>query len=102
MNASTSILVDKSLAPQITSNGIFLEGKAQYITLKLSVNENLTIVNIYSVRTSNEQALMWKRLNETNFDTSHVIIRRNFNHLKKTNRRGKVGERFMMRREATS
>jgi hypothetical protein len=54
MSASTSILVDKSLAPQITSNGIFLEGKAQYITLKLSVNENLTIVNIYSVCTSNE------------------------------------------------
>jgi len=29
MSASTSILVDRSLIPQITSNGIFLEGRAQ-------------------------------------------------------------------------
>jgi hypothetical protein len=84
MTASTSILVDRSLVPQITSNGILLEGRAQYITLKLSKNENLTIVNIYSARTSNERALMWKQLNEANFDTSHVIIRRDFNHLEKT------------------
>jgi hypothetical protein len=60
MNASTSILVDRSLAPQITSNGIILEGKTQYITLQLSDNENLTIVNIYDVHTSNEWALMCK------------------------------------------
>ncbi len=102
MSASTSILVDKSLAPQITSNGIILEGKAQYITFKLSDNENLTIANIYDARTSNEWALMWKRLNEANFDTSHIITRGDFNHLEETNRRGKVGERFMMRREAAS
>jgi hypothetical protein len=85
MSASTSILVDKSLAPQITSNGIFLKGRAQYITLKLLNNENLTIVNIYDARTSNEQALMWKRLSEANFDTSHVIIGEDFNHLEETN-----------------
>jgi hypothetical protein len=60
MSASTSILVDKSLAPQITSNGIFLEGRTQYITFKLSNNENLTIANIYGTHTSNEQAFMWK------------------------------------------
>jgi len=60
MSASNSIMVDRSLVPQITSNGIFLEGKAQYITFKLSNNENLTKVNIYDTRTSNERALMWK------------------------------------------
>jgi hypothetical protein len=83
--SGTSILMDRSLGPQITFNSIFLEGRAQYITFKLSNNKNLTIFNIYNICTSNEQALMWKRLNEANFDTSHVIIGRNFNHLKKTN-----------------
>jgi hypothetical protein len=43
---------------------------------------------------------MWKWSNEANFDTSHVIIGGDFHHLEKTNRRRKVGERFMMRREA--
>jgi hypothetical protein len=70
----------------------------QFITLKLSDNENLTIVNIYAVRTSNERALMWKRLSDASFDTAHVIIGGNFNHLEETDRRGKVGERFMLRR----
>jgi hypothetical protein len=102
LNAGTSILVDRSLAPQITSNGIFPEGKAQFITLQLSDNKNLTIVNIYTARTSNEQALMWKRLNEANFDTTHVIIGGDFNHLEETDQRGKAGEHLVLRREAAS
>jgi hypothetical protein len=102
MSASISILVDRSLAPQITSNGIFLEGRTQYITFKFLVNKNLTIVNIYDIRTFNEQALIWKRLSEANFDTSHVIIRRNFNHLEETNQRGKVGKHFTKRRKVAS
>jgi hypothetical protein len=85
MSAGNSISVDISLVPQITSNGILLEGRAQYITLKLTDNKNLTIVNIYGAHTSNEQALMWKQLSEANFDTSHVIIGRDFNHLERTN-----------------
>jgi hypothetical protein len=101
MIASTSILVDRNLVPQITSNGILLDGRTEYISLKLSYNENLTIANIYSARTYNERALMWKRLSEANFDTSHIIIGRYFNHLKETDQRGKAGERFMMKREAT-
>jgi hypothetical protein len=60
LSVGTSILVDRSLTPQITSNSILLEGKAQFITLELPNNENLTIVNIYYVCTSNERALMWR------------------------------------------
>jgi hypothetical protein len=82
--------MDKSLVPQITFNGILIKGIAQYITLKLSNNENLTIVNIYSVHTSNEHALIWKWLNEANSDTFHIIIVGDFNHLKETNWRGKA------------
>jgi hypothetical protein len=54
------MLVDKSLTPQITSNDILLEGIAQFITLEFPGNENLTIINIYAIRTSNKQVLMWK------------------------------------------
>jgi hypothetical protein len=102
MSLSTSILVDKPFTPQITSNGILLEGRTQYITLKLLNNKNLTIVNIYSARTSNEPTLMWKQPSKANFDTSHVIIREDFNHLKEIDQRGKAGGCFMMRREAAS
>jgi len=45
---------------------------------------------------------MWKRLSEANFDTSHIIIGGDFNHLEETYWKGKVQERFMMRKEAAS
>jgi hypothetical protein len=102
MSAGLSILVDRSLTPQITSNDILFEGRAQFITLKLSDNGKLTIVNVYVVHTSNERTSMWKRLSESSFNTAHIIIGGDFNHLKETNRRGKVGERFILRRKATS
>jgi hypothetical protein len=72
-----------------TSNSILLEGRAQFITLKLSNNINLTIVNIYVAHTFNEWALMWKQLNEASFDTAHVIIGGDFNHLEEMDQRGK-------------
>jgi hypothetical protein len=84
MSVGTSILVHGSLAPQITSNGILLKGRAQYITLQLSDDGNFTIFNIYGTRTSNERTLMWKWLSEANFDTSHIITGGDFNHLEKT------------------
>ncbi len=84
MIVGTSILVDSNLVPQITSNGILLDRRIQFIILKLSYNENVTIANIYGARTYNERALMWKRLSKANFDTSHVMIGRDFNHLKET------------------
>ncbi len=54
LSVGTSIMVDRSLAPQITSNNIFMEGRTQFITLKFLDNGNLTIVNIYFAHTSNE------------------------------------------------
>jgi len=102
LNVGTFILVERSLTPQITSNSILLEGRTQFITVKLSNNENLTTVNIYIAHTSNEWALMWKWLNKANFNTAHVIIGGDFNHLEETNQRGKIGERLMLRREVAS
>ncbi len=89
LSAGTSILVDRYLSPQITSNDILLEGRAQFITLKLLDNKNLTIINIYVACTSNERALMWKWLSEANFDTAHIIIGGDFNHLEEMDRKKK-------------
>jgi hypothetical protein len=47
MSVGISIMVDRSLAPQITSNNIILEGRIQFITFEFPDNGNLTIINIY-------------------------------------------------------
>jgi hypothetical protein len=58
MSADTSILIDRSLAPLISVNGILLEGRAQFITLQILGNGNLTIINIYVACSSNERTTM--------------------------------------------
>jgi hypothetical protein len=77
-------------------------GARDLSTLEFPDNGNLTIVNIYVARTSNEWVLMWKRLSEANFDIAHVIVGDDFNHLEEIDRRGKARERLMLRREAAS
>jgi hypothetical protein len=96
MNAGTSILIDRSLAPLISANDIFLKGKAQFITLQIAGNENLIIINIYAACSSNERVSMWKRLSEANLAADH------FNHWEETKRRGVVGKRRMHRMEAVA
>ncbi len=45
---------------------------------------------------------MWKQLSRASFDTTHVVISGDFNHLEKIDRRGKAGEHLMLRREAST
>jgi len=92
MSAGTSILIDKSLASVINANGIFKKSKAQFITLQIPGNGNLTIINVYAACFSNERASMWKRLSETNLTTDHFILGGDFNHWEKTKHKGVVGK----------
>jgi len=92
MNTGTSILIDKSLASLINANDILLKGKAQFITLQILSNENLTIINVYAACSSNERASMWKRLNETNLTADHFILGGDFNHWEETEHKRVVGK----------
>jgi endonuclease/exonuclease/phosphatase family metal-dependent hydrolase len=101
-NAKTSILVNRTIAPQVNANDILLEGRAQYITIQLPSNGSLIIVNIYENRSSKERAPMWRKLSETAFIANHIIIGGDFNHLEETNYRGLVEERQMHKREVAT
>jgi hypothetical protein len=102
MSAGTSILVDRSLAPLISANGILLEGKAQFITLHILGTSTLTIINVYASCSSNERASMWKRLTKANLVVDHFILGGDFNHLEEIQRGGVAGKRWMHRRKATT
>jgi hypothetical protein len=98
MSANTSILVDTSLAPLISANGILLEGKAQFITLQILDTSTLTIINVYATCSSNKRTSMWKQLNEANLATDHFILRGDFNHWEETESGRVVGKRRMHRK----
>jgi endonuclease/exonuclease/phosphatase family metal-dependent hydrolase len=102
MNAGTSILIDRSLAPFISANDILLEGKAQFITLQISGTGNLTIINVYATCSSNERASMWKQLSEANLAIDHFILGGDFNHWEETERKGVAGKCQMHTREAAA
>jgi hypothetical protein len=80
MSASTSILVNRSLAPLISANDILLEGRAQFITLHILGTGTLTIINVYATCSSNERVSMWKQLSEANLAVDHFILGGDFNH----------------------
>jgi exonuclease III len=101
-SASTNILVDKAIAPFITAHGTLIEGRMQFITLQFPGNGTLTIINIYAPRSSNDRAQLWQRINQVDFNTNHIILGGDFNHLKVTNYRGTADERQMCRREFAS
>jgi hypothetical protein len=102
MITGTSILVDKTIAPLISTNDILLEGRAQFITLQFLDNGSLIVINIYTAISSIKRAPMWKRLSENNFLADHVILGKDFNHFEETNRRETVGECQMHRREVAT
>jgi len=101
-SADTTILVDKAIAPLVKEHGIVMEGRAQFLTLQSPNNGSFTIINIYAQRSSNDRALLWRKLSQADFTADHFIIGGDFNHLEDTDRRGTSGERQMHRREAAS
>jgi hypothetical protein len=102
MSAGTSIPIDRSLAPLISANGILLEGWAQFITLQILGNGNLTISNVYAACSSNERMLMWKWLSEANLVANYFILGGDFNHWEETKRERVAEKRQMHRREAAA
>jgi hypothetical protein len=53
---------------------------AQFITLWISGNGNLIIINVYATCSSNERASMWKQLSEANLVADHFILGGDFNN----------------------
>jgi exonuclease III len=102
MSIGTSILMDRSLAPLISANNILLKGRAQFITLQIPNNGNLTIINVYAACSSNEKASMWKRLSEANLATNHFILGDDFNHWEETKHGGVAKKCRMHKREVAA
>ncbi|CAK9200187.1 unnamed protein product [Sphagnum troendelagicum] len=89
-------------APVVVDNGNLMEGRAQFIKLQVVGSDTLTIVNVYTARTSRDKVFLWKAINRAKFDLDNTIIGCDFNHMEETSRTGIAGERQMQRREAAS
>lgn len=56
------MLLSKKLAEQICEHGVIDSGRAQYVTLQLSHNLKLGIINVYGYNDTGSRASLWKRM----------------------------------------
>jgi len=101
-SAGIAILVDRATTPYIKDHGTLVEGRAQYATLLSAEGGSLTIINIYAQHSSNERASIWRKITQNNFDSDHILIGGDFNHLEEITRRGVPGSTQVHKREAAS
>jgi endonuclease/exonuclease/phosphatase family metal-dependent hydrolase len=101
-SAGTAILLDRTIAPLVVDNGIFVEGRAQFVKLQAIDGVTLTVINVYAARTSRERVPLWKAISRAECNSDHTILGGDFNHMVEIPCRGLAGYRSMHRREATS
>jgi exonuclease III len=101
-SAGIAILVDRATTPYIKDHGTLVKGRAQYATLLSPEGGSLTIINIYAQHSSNERASIWRKITQSNFDSDHILIGGDFNHLEEITRGGVPGLRQVHRRKAAS
>ncbi len=74
----------------------------QYLTLHLLDGSELTIINAYAPKASRDMALLWKTISKAEFNSDHIVLGGDFNHLVEIDYRGRAGERRMHKRESAS
>ncbi len=102
ISAGTPILVDRATSPYIRDHSILVDGRAQYVTLLSPEGCSLTSINIYAQQSSNERASIWAKITHNNFESDHILVGGDFNHLEVIARRGVPGTRHIHRREASA
>jgi endonuclease/exonuclease/phosphatase family metal-dependent hydrolase len=102
ISAGTAILVDRATSPYIRDHGILVNGRAQFVTLLSPEGCSLTIINIYAQQNSNERASIWAKITQGNFESDHILVGGDFNHLEVIARRGVPGTKQIHRREASA
>jgi hypothetical protein len=101
-SADTTILIDQATSPYIKDHGILIEGRAQFATLLSPEEGSLTIINIYAQNNSNERASVWRKITQESFDSDHILVGGDFNHLEEITRRAEPGTKQVHRKEAVA
>ncbi|CAK9233232.1 unnamed protein product [Sphagnum troendelagicum] len=101
-SAGTAIFVDQATSPFIKDHGILTEGRAEYVTFQAPKEGALTVVNIYAQHISNEKASLWRKITEASFDSDHILLGGDFNHLEEITRRGVPDTRQIHKREVVT
>lgn len=77
----TAIILSERLANAVTGHGVLYPGRAQYITLNLSQNLQLGIINVYGFSHTGPRAMLWNHLAQVDLPEACWIIAGDFNNI---------------------
>ena len=71
MKGGTGIVLSEQVASQVTHHGILYAGRAQFVTVRLSPELHIGIINVYAFSHTGPIAMLWKHLATTPYQMSN-------------------------------
>ena len=96
----TCIIISEQLTNSIMSHGVLYLGRTQFITLKLSPNLVIGILNVYGFSLTGPRAMLWNHLAQAELPEAHWILAGDFNNTEQaTDKQGGSTKTCISRRE---
>jgi exonuclease III len=77
----TAIILSERMATVITNHGVLYPGRAQFITLQLSPQLHLGIINVYGFSDTGPRAMLWNHLAQVDLPEAKWILAGDFNNI---------------------
>ena len=77
----TGIVLSERLTQIVTHHGVLYPGRAQYVTLNLSVRLQLGIINVYGFSHTGARAMLWNHIAQADLPDITWIVAGDFNNI---------------------
>ena len=77
----TSIVIGEHLIQSVTNHGVLYPGRAQYITVQLSQQLHIGILNVYGFSETGPRAMLWNHLAQAKLPDAQWILMGDFNNI---------------------
>lgn len=96
----TKIILYERMATSVSGHGVLYPGRAQYITLNLSPQLHLGILNVYGFSHTRPRAMLWNHLAQIVLPEAHWIMAGDFNNIEQaSDKQGGSTKTSISRRE---
>jgi exonuclease III len=81
IKGGTGIIIAERLVESISNHGVLYPGRAQFVTLQLSPNLLIGILNVYGFSEPGPRAMLWNHLAQTELPEANWILAGDFNNI---------------------
>ena len=96
----TCIILSEQMANSIMGHGVLYPGRAQYITIRLSQNLVIGVINVYGFNLTGPRAMLWNHLAQVELPEANWILAGDFNNIEQaSDKQGGSSKACISRRE---